>query len=58
MTDMRRYLQIMEQVDHPEGIRSRHIVKCTPTQAVSKVGELYPDNSSWRTVEMMEMRDD
>ena len=43
----------MEQVDFPDGVKSRHIVGCTEKQAREKIGTLYPDNTAWRVIDMI-----
>lgn len=47
-----RYQQIMEQVEHPEGVKSHHTVVCTRERVEAKTGQLYPDNKAWRIIEM------
>lgn len=49
---MNRYQQIMEQVDYSGGVKSRHVIVTTPEKARAKIGTLYPENPSWRIVEM------
>lgn len=46
------YIQIMEQVKYPDGVKSHHPVVCTEEQAKAKIGTLYPENPSWRIIEM------
>lgn len=49
---MNRYQQIMEQVDYPGNAKSHHVIVTTPALAHAKIGTLYPENPSWRIVEM------
>ncbi len=49
---MNRYQQIMEQVDHPEGVKSHHVIVTTHARARAKIGMLYTENPAWRIVEM------
>lgn len=42
----------MEQADHPEGVKSHHVIVTTPARARAKIGTLYPENPAWRIVEM------
>ena len=49
---LNQYIQIMEQVDYPDGVHSRYPVVCTREQADDKIGKLYSSNPAWRIIEM------
>lgn len=46
------YQQVMEQVENPNGVRSHHIIACTPEQAIDFISQLYRDNPAWRIIKM------